>query len=118
MGMDRVSLRKHMIKEKIFLKQLTNKDEARDLIKKCGISRLNLLIRILYEICQGKVPLSKESFRLLNKGDKLSVLRHYLGCRKAANKCILSTKASKLQFLLRFSKSFPHLFLRLFNSKK
>lgn len=116
--MNQPALRRYMFKEKSFLKALTSPLGVRSLIKKASLVRVNLLIRVLYEVCTSKIPLSELAYKQLRKARKLDLLNNYLGCRATANKTLDATKASKVQFLLLFSKNYRNLLFRLFNNKK
>lgn len=115
--MNLIFFRRLLIREKPFLEKLLNKQTARPVLKRATIVQVDLLCRILFELTQGNISLSKDSYKALKRSQKLDLLHNLVGTKEEINSLISSTKPSKIVFLLQFSKQYCYLLHRLFYAK-
>lgn len=115
----KLRLREGMIKEKLFLKNLYL---GNPLSNKTTLSfstefQLNVLIRILYNIVVGNIPLKKIHYERLIKSKKRRVLHERLSKFVRLKELIKSDREVKIKFLNNFLSLFSSLLFLVFNEK-
>ena len=113
--MNTVTFRKHLIRNKSFLKQLVNAQQVTLSLKHATVTQLDLLLRLLHELAAGQIPLSPQAFRILSRNNKLESIFHYFGTREDLAAKIAATKPSKVHLLKQYKNQFSALLYRLFN---
>ena len=115
----KLRLREFMLKEKTFLKNLFlgNPLFNRNLLAFATQFQLNVLIRVLYFIVAGKIPMKKIHFQNLIKSKKRSILENRLNNSKNLMHLIKSERQDKLKFLNNFLSIYPSLLFLIFNEQ-
>lgn len=115
----KLRLREFMIKEKEFLKSLYvgNPLSNRSSLSFATNFQLNVLIRVLYYIVKGQIPMKRDHFEALTKSKKRGVLHSRLSKVEDLKKLIQATREEKLKFLNNFLSSYAYLLFLIFNQK-
>lgn len=110
-------LRLELVSEKEFLRKLYCADsavEATEIIKLGTEKELDILLKILYCLSTGTIPIKKEPFNAVRGHKCLNYMTKNFGRKKSALKFINAAREDKIQALLKLSQVFPHLLDSLF----
>lgn len=115
--MSKAELRQILLNNKDFfhsLIQSKSKAEKKSLLLKSSVEQVDTLIKILFHIVQGEIPLKKANFAVLQKFQKLSTLHTNLNTEKKLNLLLSKNFKDKTIFLLKFTNFYQHLLHSLF----
>lgn len=113
----KLQLRECMIKEKQFLKSLFvgNPLSNRSTLSFATNFQLNVLIRVMYYVVRGQIPMKRVHFESLTKTKKRGVLNSRLSTSKSLKQLIESPREDKLKFLNNFLSCYCYLLFLIFN---
>lgn len=115
--MSKNELRQILLKNRDFfhsLFQSNSNAEKRSLLLKSSVEQVDTLIKILFYIVQGEIPLKKSNFEALQKFNKLSVLHEKFNTLKKLNFMLSRDFKQKTSFLLKFTNFYKYLLHNLF----
>jgi hypothetical protein len=115
----KLRLREGMIKEKLFLKNLYlgNPLSNKSTLSFATEFQLNVLIRVLFFIVSGQIPLKKIHYERLIKSKKRRVLHERLSNFDKLKNLIKSDREVKIKFLNIFLSLFSSLLFLVFNER-
>lgn len=111
--MDKVYLRTQLLKNKTILQALVANQNGKEILNKCSDDALNIIIKILFLISSGEIPLRKASHDELKKSLRLKKLESF-SSRQFINNLLSSDRGKKQEMLRQFLKVYPILFQHLF----
>lgn len=115
--MKHLELRNLMLQNKPFLRALFESQQAKNtkkLLLESSEEQANLLIRILFFITQGEIPIKKQNFEILEESKKLLLLHKHFQTELKLNKLLTSTLQKKIIILFKFVSVFHNLLYPLF----
>lgn len=111
-------LKELLIRDKVFLKQLytgPNVLKNKDVLNTAAEIELNTLLKYLHYVANGKIPITKANFNILQKSKKLTFLQKQIEKPTHLIKLINGNRKLKINFLLKISNVLPQLLYALFN---
>lgn len=115
--MDVPYLKNEFFKTKPFLKKLFENNPRRTsaLLQKAKISELNILVKILFLICTGKISIRKNDFKLIKQSKRLNYFKQHFDSKKSFLKILKTNNIEKIAILKKFSALYSSLLYTMFN---
>jgi hypothetical protein len=110
-----MQIRKDLITNKDFLKQLYHDEGKRAILRKATNEQLYLIGQLIYLIMNQKIPLTKNNVEKLVQKRKKTYLLDNFSTDTALNTYNRLTKAEKLSICLNIVSIYKELFFYLFN---
>ena len=113
--MKKSTVRKYMLKNRIFLHLLYSDKKANTTqrLSVCTNYQANVLLHILNKIVIGEIPMKKTDFLALKRTRRLKFLKK-VESGPEFNKLIKSTRENKVRYLKQFTTLFPKLLKQIF----
>ncbi len=119
--MNKDNLKKLMLKNKTFLRQLYSSASIKTkkaILLRSNLEQVDTLLNILFYITQGDIPIKKSSYDVLDKHSILEVLHTTFLSLHKLNTLLENSLKQKTVFLLKFIKFYKYLLQSLFVKKK
>lgn len=115
--MDIPYLRSEFLKHKQFLRSLFTNNPRRNSAKleHAQSSELNTLIKILHLICNGKISLRKDDFKIIQKSKRLNLLKNCFETKRSFLNSLKISQKDKVLLLKKFSALYHSLLFTMFN---
>jgi hypothetical protein len=118
MAFNRESMKNLLIRDKGFLRELyegPNPLKNNRVLKGANDSQLNTLIKFLHFLSNGEITMKKENFDVIEKANKLKVIKAKVERKKNMNTLLKSERKEKLKFLNKLCNIYSDLLFTLFN---
>jgi len=115
--MDISYIKSELLNVKGFLHSLytSNPRANANIIVNANDIELNTLIKVLHLICNGKIHLRKQDYKILQKSKRLNFLKNFVEAKGSYVKLLKSTREEKIQVLRKFCALYNSLFYLIFN---
>lgn len=115
--MDVAYLKSEFLNVKSFLYQLYegNPRQNASKILQATDEKLNVIIKILYLICVGEIPLRKVDHEIIKKSRRLNFFKQHFNSKISYVRLLDSPREQKITILRKFSGLYKNLFFTMFN---
>jgi hypothetical protein len=118
MAFNRESMKSLLVRDKGFLRELyegPNPLKNNRVLKGASDSQLNTLIKFLHFLSNGEITMKKENFEIIEKANKLKLIKSKVEKKKQMNILLKSERKDKLKFLNKLCNVYSALLFTLFN---
>lgn len=115
--MDISYLKSEFLKHKVFLLFLFENNPRKNAfrLKKSNNEELNILIKILFLICTGKISLRNEDFLAIKQSKRLNKLKFYFDSTKKLLEMLKKSPEEKSQLLKMFAALYKYFLFTMFH---
>ena len=116
--MDKVTVKNQLVRDKEFLRQLSEAPEvtkANNLLTFASDGQLNTLIKFLHFLSTGEITIKKENFDEISRARKIQVLKKFVEKKSAVQQMLRCDRKIKISFLKKLSTVYPFLLFCLFH---
>ena len=116
--MNRDVLRNYLQRDKVFLRQLyegQNASTNNRILTFASDTKLNTLIKLLHFISNGEIKIKRRNFEIIQANKKLALIRKNVEKKAALARLLKSEREVKIKFLKKLSPIFSSLLYCLFN---
>jgi hypothetical protein len=118
--MNNEQMKSLLIRDKTFLKSLyegSNPLKNRRVLNSANDLQLDTLLKYLHFLSNGRIKMKKENFDIINKENKLKLIKSNVESKSRLNNLIRSDRMTKLKLLNKLSKIYSALLYILFNEE-
>jgi hypothetical protein len=118
MAFNRESMKSLLVRDKGFLRELyegPNPLKNTRVLKGASDTQLNTLIKFLHFLSNGEITMKKENFEVIEKANKLKLIKSKVEKKKQMNILLKSERKDKLKFLNKLCNIYSALLFTLFN---
>jgi hypothetical protein len=118
MAFNRETMKSLLIRDKGFLRELyegPNPLKNSRVLNGASDSQLNTLIKFLHFLSNGEIRMKKENFEIIEKANKLKLIKSRVEKKKNMNNLLKSERKDKMKFLNKLSNLYNALLHTLFN---
>lgn len=110
-------IKDQLYNNKQFLKDLYNGSSKQNsrLLDRASELQIDILIKVLFLICEGEIHLTKESYENLKKARRLNFLKKHFNSSRQYRATISLPMVEKLAILKNFCAVYRQLFFTFFN---
>lgn len=114
--MDKPYYRDQLVQHKAIVRNLYSQNQVAQTLNHASDDAVNFLLRFLYLIVNGHVPLKSSATEAIAKSLRSSKLSEFES-RKYLKDCLKKTREEKVKILKQFKKLYTELFFYVFNLK-